>query len=261
MHRISVPVLFTAALLATAAWADDQNRYSYDQETTQDTTVDNSQPETIDNGTYQDQYTVHKQQAGTTDTTQASTAEEGAYNSAIKQEGFGIKPQAGVMVFHSPLDNTNQARLTGGLTLDANVTKWVMGDEPTSLYIGPSTGALYSHLGSSNANFVGNNATGTGTNTNFLLIPANLKLGWNASDVTRISIHGGGNVVYRSTAGTIALGSAGAGSSGWDMFPNFGGDLEFGLGRSVAFLMRPDWTFTNTNNLFTGTIGLSAALG
>ncbi len=194
-----------------------------------------------------------------------SVAHEEAQNSALKNEIAGFKPQAGVALFKSPTDNSDQSRGVLGFTYDMNLTRAALGDEPTEMFLGPSLGLLYSHVGTSNASFWG---TGDGSNNqnsggaNLLILPLNLKVGWNASDALRLSVHGGGNIVYRSAANSMNMGS-GSDQSGalWKVYPNAGGDVELGLSKSVALLIRPDVTITPENDLFTGTLGVSATFG
>ena len=102
------------------------------------------------------------------------------------------------------------------------------------------------------------------TGSNILLFPVNAKIGYNITDNFRTSIHGGGNVLYRSAANVMNLGASSVNSgsnSNWSMFPNAGVDLEFGMGTNVALLIRPDMTFTPGHDFFTGTVGLGVALG
>ena len=80
----------------------------------------------------------------------------------------------------------------------------------------------------------------------------------------RVAAHGGGNLLYRSTASAVALGenSTSGGESNWTVFPNVGGDLEFGTTNGVGVIIRPDFTIiSNGNGIFTGTVGISAPIG
>ena len=40
-----------------------------------------------------------------------------------------------------------------------------------------------------------------------------------------------------------------------------GGDVEFGLGRKISLLLRPDFTITPGDSFFSGTLGLGFVLG
>jgi hypothetical protein len=115
---------------------------------------------------------------------------------------------------------------------------------------------LFSHLGDPGSNFFGADAAvaaGSG-GANLFLIPANLKLAYNLSDNIRIGIHGGGNITYRTIASSINLGpSSSVPGAVWRIFPNAGADAEFSLGKNVALMLRPDWTITPGNPLFSGT--------
>jgi hypothetical protein len=121
---------------------------------------------------------------------------------------------------------------------------------------------FYSHIGTADANFFGaNGAEGAAVaSANFMLIPVDLKVGYLLpSGNVRFSVHGGGNVTYRSVAGAVSLGevaAADASNSSWNIYPNAGLDAEFG-----PFIVRPDWTFTSGNSLLTATAGIVFPLG
>jgi hypothetical protein len=243
MRRTHGLWIIAATFVASAAWADECEEFNCGRQ---------------EPGSLQEPGTVEEMAPVT-------TAREGEVRSAVKDEVLGVKPQAGVMVFNSPIDDTSQSRGVLGMTLDWNVTKAILGDRSADVFLGPSIGVLYSHVGTGRAGFFGN---GDGTNNQFdgganlLLLPANLKLGWNMTDNFRLSAHGGGNVIYRSVANSMRLGDgSSADSSLWKIYPNIGGDIEIGLGKAVGLLIRPDFTLTPQNDVFTGTVGISASLG
>jgi hypothetical protein len=180
----------------------------------------------------------------------------------LREEGVSIKPMVGVIAFTDQFRNET-SRLVGGLSIDANVARW-FSDSYSDLYIGPSLGAIYSHLGEPTSNFVGTDPdAGVGqAGANLLILPANLKLGYNVGDSFRLSAHGGGNVLYRSVASSMFLDNDSVGTgTDWSIFPNVGGDVEIGFGKNVALSLRPDWTITPGDEFFTGTVGLGIALG
>ena len=191
-------------------------------------------------------------------TTTATTSE--VSRGYLKNEGIAVKPQLGVIAYR---DNTltDTARAAGGIGLDWNVAK-AFSMSP-SVYMGPSSGFIYSHLGSATSNFFGSGAdfVENQAGANLLVIPANLKVGYNINDFYRVSVHGGGNVVYRSIASSMQLGSDFAqDGSLWKMYPNAGFDLEAGLGPNLSLAIRPDVTFTTTDNFFTGMVALGINL-
>jgi len=179
----------------------------------------------------------------------------------LRHEIVGIKPQIGALMFKDQQLNAS-SRAIQGVTVDGNLATMINKDWNT-LFVGPSVGVLYSHLGDPTSNFIGTNPTsqmGAG-GANLLLLPANLKLGLNLADNFRIAAHGGGNLVYRSMASSMNLGDSALGSdSAWKLFPNVGADAEFGLGNNVALMLRPDWTVTPGDTLFSGTVALNIPL-
>lgn len=180
----------------------------------------------------------------------------------LRDEVVSVKPHLGVIAFSDALGG-DTSRALGGLSVDMNMASTI-DKEWKDFYVGPSTGAYYSHLGSTTSNFFGTNPdlAITDPGANFLLIPVNLKVGYTFMDNFRIAAHGGGNVIYRSVASSLFLGDSSfeAGST-WKMFPSVGGDMEFGLGKNVSLSLRPDVTITPGNELFVGTLGLGVLLG
>ncbi len=201
-------------------------------------------------------------QAGMADTTAGTTTAQTSEvtKGYLRSEGVSIKPQLGVIGYR---DNTltDTARAAGGFGLDWNASKLFAMDP--SIYVGPSTGFIYSHLGSATSNLFGKGAdfVENQAGANMLIIPANLKVGYNINDYYRVSAHGGGNVVYRSIASSMQLGSDfNQSGSLWKLYPNAGIDFEAALGPNVSLALRPDVTFTTTDNFFTGMVALGINL-
>jgi hypothetical protein len=224
MRRLSILLMLSACIVTTGAWAQDNQ------------VNDNENPSLSST-------------AGSKEVTRGY----------LSNEVVGLKPQLGVMVFTDQNGNST-SRALGGIGIEANIATMISQDLK-SVYFGPSTGFLYSHLGSTGSNFVGTNPEGNASGSagaNLLIIPANMKLAYNITDGLRIGGHGGGNVVYRSDAASLNLGdSSSVPGSVWRIFPNAGADAEFGLGKNVALTLRPDWTFTPGDNFFTGTVALN----
>jgi hypothetical protein len=181
----------------------------------------------------------------------------------LRNEVVGIKPQVGALVFRDQQLNTN-SRIVEGFTVDGNIATMINKDW-NNFFMGPSVGVLFSHLGDPTANFLGmnpdpNSPTGGG-GANLLIIPANVKLGYNIMDNLRLAAHGGGNVLYRSLASSMNLGGATTDTGAvWSLFPNIGADAEFGLGKNIALMLRPDWTVTPGDTVFSGTVALNIPL-
>ena len=197
----------------------------------------------------------------TNDDTSMSTANANDMNKGyLSREAVSIKPMVGVIAFTDPVQG-NTSRGAVGLGIDANATS-LFSKDWRNLYIGPSTGVIVSHLGDSGSNFFGSNSNsgnGSFSGSNLLIIPADLKVGYAITDGVRLSAHGGGNVIYQSIANNLNLGSTS--DSNWKLRPNVGGDVEFGFGKNVALLLRPDWTLSSGDSIFTGTLGLGVTLG
>jgi hypothetical protein len=178
----------------------------------------------------------------------------------LRDEVFGIKPQLGVMLFKPVENGVRQdidARGMAGVSLEVNITRLAT-DEWRLWYGGISTGFMGSHVGQPGSGFLGGgDQTGSG---NLLIIPLDLKVGYNLNEAFRVSMHGGANFIYRSVGNQFALGAQGAtGDSDWTPYPNFGLDFEFG--REIAFMVRPDFTITPGDEIFTGTFAVSIPLG
>jgi hypothetical protein len=176
----------------------------------------------------------------------------------LRRETVSIKPQVGMLAFQN-FAGENVTRAAAGLSVDANLTNMII-SQPTNLYIGPSTGAIFSHLGSPTSNFFGSNPNPGRDDTdqaNMLILPANLKVGYTFGDMFRVSAHGGGNLLYRSVASAIPTSSG----SDWTIYPNVGGDVEVGLTPNLALTLRPDVTLTPANDVFSGMLALGFTIG
>jgi hypothetical protein len=177
---------------------------------------------------------------------------------SLRDETFGVKPQLGMLVFKSASDGNVESRMMAGATLELNVSR-LLGDAIgwRSWYLGPVLGAYYSHIGAANSNFFGAGDTGGGSN--LVILPMNLKIGHQFNDAFRVSVHGGGNWVYRSNADDLFLGESTRGPGDrWRIYPNVGADFEFG--RKVTLMIRPDFTLTPGDEIFTGTVAVSIPL-
>ncbi|OFZ54235.1 MAG: hypothetical protein A2428_07115 [Bdellovibrionales bacterium RIFOXYC1_FULL_54_43] len=209
------------------------------------------------------------QERDETTTTGATTAEASEVTQGyLTDEIFSVKPLVGVIAYRDLFtSDTNTSRGALGLSMDYNASAMLGETMQRNWYLGPSVGFIYSHLGSPGSNFFGSAPdVATGGNSapgaNILIIPTNLKFGYNIADSLRISAHGGGNVIYRSVASSMNLDTDSASQDSlWKYYPNVGGDLDIGFGKNVALSLRPDVTFTPNENFFMGTLGLGVALG
>jgi hypothetical protein len=249
MRRILTGLLLSA-LAASPALADDDYSATLHDDEQAGISVDEDNDAIVD-----EEAGISGDEAGISETTTADV--QGGY---LKNEGFSLKPHAGVVVFSDPIED-DTTRGVVGLQLAWNLARAF--EYSTPLYFGVETGGFFSHLGSPGSNFFGSDDNGLGGGgANMVLIPANLKVGIAPVDSVRLSAHGGGNVLYRSVATAINAGTdLGAGEDIWRIYPNVGGEIEFSLGRNAALSLRPDWTITPGDDFFVGTLGLGLAIG
>ena len=179
----------------------------------------------------------------------------------MKTQVWGLTPQIGQVSYNDPT-GTYSSRATIGLGFDLNIATlaYPTGDKNTdnradNFYYGINTGVLYSHTGYADSNFFGtSNSSSTGSN--LVMIPADVKIGYNLTDSFRLTAQGGGNIIYRSAANSIDMGDGSASpDSLWKIYPNVGISAELQVGKNVSLIAHPDMTFTNGNNLFVATIG------
>lgn len=188
--------------------------------------------------------------------TQTSTQEGIERENTLRDEAVGVIPQVGVLGVVTP-GGGREARGTVGLGFDFNFAPGGTDYNESPIFFGLSTGGFYSHIGASNSSFFGaSSSQSSAGGANMVIIPGNLKLGVNIGDSFRVSAHGGGNVIYRSQAGSVLLGDGSSGSDSlWKVYPNVGADLELQVGNNVAIIARPDVTITPGSNMWMGTIG------
>ena len=208
------------------------------------------------------------------DTVQPTTAAQASdvTRGYLNNQTFSFTPQLGALTYGTPFNGT-QARGVIGIGVDLNFLNALTPPDQrygawSHVYIGPQSGFFFAHTGSASAGFVGTGATTTDiyANAGYMWIPVDLKIGYAFSDNFRISVHGGGNVVYQTVSGTVNVGnstvfsSTTASNSSWNIFPNVGGDVEWGIGRDISILIRPDVTIASGTSPFAGTVGLGIAL-
>ncbi len=228
-----------------------------------------SQPGVIEQGV-NDQNIQTTNQPGTAESTGVSVAPAPApeKKKGLVDEKVGLKPQIGDVNYIDASGGRSNRALYGA-TVDFNMSSFVNKELETSatgLFLGPSTGFLFSHIGAVGAGYLGDSGAQGGTQgipnsdpgANMFIVPADLKAGWTV-DKWRVSAHGGGNVIYRSSAASVQVGKNTpiTTNSKWGILPNAGADLEYGVVNGAALILRPDWTFGGSNTLFTGTVGLS----
>lgn len=187
----------------------------------------------------------------------------------LRDEVAAITFQGGVVNVNDADGNSN-ARAVGGLSAQGNF----LGDvntPPGRPYLGPSISVLYSHLGAPGSNFFGLNSPAGDGGTHMVLLPLNLKAGYTFNRAVRLTAHGGATISYMNNASTVTTTTATPlttttttstfRNENWDVAPNFGLDVEFGLGDDVLLLIRPDWVLRGEGNIFTGTLGLGFPMG
>lgn len=192
-----------------------------------------------------------------------SQTESGASESVPLANQLAVIHAEGGAVSFMDLQGSGASRAAAGIGLDFNLAWWA---PPASLIysIELSTGAIFSHLGSTSSNFLGRSPQALITNpgSNLLLLPLDLKAGWKIGKNVKISAHGGGSVVYRSASSSIDLGaSSDTSGASWAVFPDAGADLELGIGDRLSILLRPDLTFTPGTSVLTWLLGFGIGLG
>jgi len=185
-----------------------------------------------------------------------SGAEEPRIRNALAEERWAITPQFGTMAYRTTAEG-DKTKASYGVTFDVNFN--AANESSPNMFIGGVTGVLYSRLGRAGSDFSGEGGVVGGQDAYVLQIPVNIKVGYDFTNYFRLSAHGGGNVMYRSVSNRMNLGVHQNGDSNWDLFPNIGADAEFSLGGNIGLTLRPDYTFTSAENIFTGTLGLLVA--
>jgi hypothetical protein len=195
---------------------------------------------------------------------QSTASAPGVETKSLKTQSLGLIPQIGVLGYTNGAGNY-MTRGATGLTLDGNLGKYFLSNTGAlkDFYVGVTSGAVYSHLGSSSTNFFGGNSDDpNNVSADVLVIPTNVKIGYYLSDNIRISAHGGGNLIYTSAAQGVDFGQ-GSWDPGakWGYYPNAGGDIEVAVSPLISIVARPDVTFFATGEtLFTGTLGVNVSL-
>lgn len=172
----------------------------------------------------------------------------------LKEQRWGLSAQLGNLTY---TDNSGSAasRMTLGVGFDWNASKDLRPDAPSNEYVGLSSGFLYSHPGATDANYLGASST-VGGDSNLFMIPLDLKIGYDFTDSFRLSVRGGGNLIYRSNASVTNIGAGSSGVSDlWKIYPNVGVDADFQLSPNFALTLRPDITLTPGNDLYVATVG------
>lgn len=225
-----------------------------------DVTADVSSDDRAGMQGYDNDVDVHQSAGTVEDERMTSRTDMNKLDTGLETEKVAIRPQIGTVLLDR--GDGKDARAVGGLTLDWNAVSTFTDNEAFGrAFIGPSIGAFYSRLGDTTTGFFGQNSDVTNAPAaSLLVLPANLKLGYLLTDKLRVSAHGGGNALYRSSPSLAFFGTGNA-NDNWTFQPNAGADLEWGIGKNVSLLLRPDWTFTPGNDLFTGTIGLGIGIG
>lgn len=183
-----------------------------------------------------------------------TTGMKGEEEQTMKDETIGIIPQVGAISF-TDKNGEKDGRQLAGLGVDFNFASFyenVMRD----YFLGISTGAFYSHIGAAGSDFFGSSDDQNDGGANLLLIPVDAKIGYNFTPSFRASVHGGGNLIYRSKANSARFDAASDGTNDyWSIYPNVGADFELQIGNSVSLIARPDLTIAPDNNLFMATVG------
>lgn len=214
--------------------------------------------------------------AATTDSSDATgvsqsrteVTQEVVEKGGLDDQVVGITAQAGFVNLDDD-SGAGNTRAVGGLSVDGNFLAGV-DTKNGKPFLGPSVGVFYSHLGQPGGNLFGINSPAGDEGAHLLMLPLNLKVGYTFSDVVRLGVHGGVSISYLNSARqattvtatptTVTTTTGTFRDDDWDTNTNVGGDVEIGLGQDVFMLIRPDWTFRNTGDAFTGTLGIGFPL-
>jgi hypothetical protein len=279
MRRIISIALLSGALAVPMAWAEDESSAST---MTEDNTATEVETESSDQAPGEvptdTETTIIEEDSMVEGEPGAMGEEPGAEQPGevtvreeeevagghLEDEVVGFKPQIGTVVYdENVVADESTSRAAFGFTVEMNAMS-AIDKNLKQWYLGPVTGLIYSHLGSPGSNFFGTDApTNNNAGANFFLVPVNLKLGYTFGRDFRVAAHGGGNLIYRSIPSSMVLdsGDAALNDDEFKMYPNVGADFEFGLGKNVALLLRPDWTLAPENDVFTGTLAIAIPLG
>ncbi len=166
MRRMKTALLLLACAGTTQALANETSEYqlspeqSFDSNQNWDSTEETEQmsgtrpsnhSESDDDRTSQMPGTMP--QANDTDAPSSSASSSELSRGMIRDEKVGIKPQVGVFVFNQSNGET-ASRIAEGIQLDANIMSMIS-DDLDNVYFGPSSGAIFSHLGSPGSNVIG----------------------------------------------------------------------------------------------------------
>ena len=191
--------------------------------------------------------------AASTENAQVSTAEGeggGGVQRNMRNEEFGLAPQIGAIGYHDP-SGSYTSRAAIGVGVDYNAAA-LLGLN-NNLYLGAGSGFDIARAGYPTANMLGG---GTMSNSNMVIVPVDLKVGYNLTDKFRTSVRGGGDVVYKSNAASVNFG----GPNDWTMHPDVGVDLEWQVSKRVSVQAKPDLFFTPGENVFVGMLGANILL-
>ena len=174
---------------------------------------------------------------------------------------FEVKPMLGMVNFIDARRDRD-ARASIGVTGLYNVMKDAGGD--SSLWLaGPETGVVYSHLGDPGSGFFGAGSTNTAaghSGANVLMIPANLKVGYNVINDLRVALHGGANIFYRNEVAAMVLTDSDTSDKNWTALPNVGAEFQYAVSRNAAVALRPDWTIATNRNVISAMLSVGVAL-
>lgn len=185
----------------------------------------------------------------------STVTQETVRKQGLRDQALGILLQAGFMNLNEGRGVEDNTRAVGGLGIDGNFAAGVdTGSAAGKPFLGPSIAVFYAKP----------------EDAHLLQIPLNIKAGYTFRNVMRLSAHGGVNLTYLNTPGsatttsvsgtTVTTTTSSFRNDTWETNPNIGFDLEFGLGDSGLFLIRPDWTLKPEGGTFMGTIGFGFTL-
>jgi hypothetical protein len=160
----------------------------------------------------------------------------------LRDEVIGFKPQIGFLNYDDVAEN-GFTTMTVGINSEINVLKFFKSNLDKKIFGGFESGITYSHLSSSSSTL--------------LYAPLNIKVGYMVTDWLRVGGHGGGNLIYRSTADAMRLNGTPEGpDASFSFYPNVGGDADFAVSKSISLTVRPDVTFTPGSDILALSAGV-----
>lgn len=193
--------------------------------------------------------------------TETSTAEGTGIDTLTgpNDADLSITPQLGVFGYSDASGNYT-SRFSEGLTLTW-LSEGVSSDP--YLYFGLNAGIIHSHMGATSADFFGSQDDGlAGSDSNALIFPLEVALGYKLTDTFVLSGLAGINMIYltNSTGTNLGRGDFGKADGDFEVFPSLGVYAGWEVSRVTALGIRGDYIPTPNDDMFTAALGATFAL-